>query len=66
MYNIGGFCIQTVEKKRESSGVFGIIDGKDAEMIFCIIFGGKICVKIIPKLEKSTTQVRNMCYNIVG
>jgi len=35
-------------------------------MLFCIIFMGDFCVKIIPKVEKSTTQVKNMCYNIVG
>lgn len=46
--------------------VFGIFDGKEQETFFCIIFHGKICVKIIPKLEKSTTQLENMCYNIVG
>ena len=46
--------------------VFGIFDEKGKETFFCIIFHVKICVKIIPKLEKSTTQVKNMCYNIVG
>ena len=43
--------------------VFGINDGKKREKLFCIIFDGKICVKIIPKNEKNTTQVQNMCYN---
>ena len=35
-------------------------------MIFCIIFQSDFCVKIIPKVEKRTTQLENMCYNIVG
>ena len=35
-------------------------------MFFCIIFRGKICEKIIPKVEKRSTQLENMCYNIVG
>ena len=64
--NLRLFGIQIVGKKSENRMDLGDFDGKDAEMIFCIIFEGKICVKIIPKLEKSTTQVRNMCYNIVG
>ena len=46
--------------------LFRIIAGKKTETFFCIIFAGKICVKIIPKVEKNTTQVKNMCYNIVG
>ena len=64
--NFVDFSIQSVEKKIGSGMVLGRIDGKNMEMIFCIIFQLKICVKIIPKLEKSTTQVKNMCYNIVG
>ena len=35
-------------------------------MIFCIIFQRDFFVKIIPKVEKRTTQLENMCYNIVG
>ena len=31
--------------------------GKIKETFFCIIFWVKICVKIIPKIEKNTTQV---------
>lgn len=33
-------------------------------MIFCIIFHSKICEKIIPKVEKNTTQVKKMWYNM--
>ena len=54
------------EKNVETGLVFGIFYGKKAETFFCIIFGYKICGKIIPKVEKNTTQVKNMCYNIVG
>ena len=64
--DFGCFDIQIVQKRRIRGGVSGRFDGNAAELIFCIIFHSKICVKIIPKLEKSTTQVRNMCYNIVG
>ena len=39
---------------------------KKAKTFFCIILNGNFCVKIIPKLEKNTTQVQNMCYNIHG
>ena len=39
---------------------------KKAKTLFCIILNGNFCVKIIPKLEKNTTQLRNMCYNIHG
>lgn len=66
MYNLSYFYIQNDGEQGEKQCVFGIFDGKDKETFFCIIFHGKICVKIIPKLEKSTTQVKNMCYNIVG
>ena len=66
MYNLSYFYIQNDGELCEKQCVFGIFDGKDKETFFCIIFHGKICVKIIPKLEKSTTQVKNMCYNIVG
>ena len=65
-YNLGSFCIQNDGEMGEKRIIFGIFDGKDEETFFCIIFHSKICVKIIPKLEKSTTQVKNMCYNIVG
>ncbi|MBQ8734091.1 MAG: hypothetical protein IJY76_06345, partial [Anaerotignum sp.] len=60
------FVIQNVEKHIEKRWVFRIINGKKSETFFCIILQLKICVKIIPKLEKNTTQVQNMCYNIVG
>ena len=65
-YNPGGFCMRNVEKNGRKDVFFGIIDGENGKSFFCIIFQDKICVKIIPKLEKSTTQVRNMCYNIIG
>ena len=65
-YNLGGFCMRNVEKNERKEAFFGIIDGGNEKSFFCIIFWDKICVKIIPKLEKSTTQVRNMCYNIIG
>ena len=65
-YKNGIFVIQNVEKHIEKRWVFRIINGKKSETFFCIILQLKICVKIIPKLEKNTTQVQNMCYNIVG
>ena len=65
-YNPHLFCVQSAYKNGKNSRVFGINDGKKSETFFCIILQGKICVKIIPKLEKNTTQVKNMCYNIVG
>ena len=65
-YKNGIFVIQNVEKYIEKRWVFRIINGKKSETFFCIILWVKICVKIIPKLEKNTTQVQNMCYNIVG
>lgn len=65
-YKTAVFHVQAAEKRRWDEPVFGIIDGKQEEVFFCIIFQAKICVKIIPKLEKNTTQVKNMCYNIVG
>ena len=58
--------VRNVEKIPWKQILFRTNDGKNLETFFCIIFEGKICVKIIPKLEKNTTQVQNMCYNIVG
>ena len=46
--------------------VFKTNSKNEWEMLFCIIFSMKICEKIIPNIEKSTTQLENMCYNIVG
>lgn len=65
-YNFSVFCVQPVEKSLKDERLFGTIVGKKSETFFCIILQGKICVKIIPKVEKSTTQVKIMCYNIVG
>lgn len=65
-YNLASFPVQPAWKSNWGKGLFGIIDGKKTETFFCIIFERKICVKIIPKVEKRTTQLENMCYNIVG
>jgi len=65
-YNFSIFPVQPVGENNGNSCLFGIIDGKKEETFFCIIFERKICVKIIPKVEKRTTQLENMCYNIVG
>ena len=65
-YSLRCLCGQNDEESGRERRVFGIFHGKDKETFFCIIFTYEICVKIIPKVEKSTTQVKNMCYNIVG
>ena len=55
-----------LRKGKQNESVFGRIDDEIRQLIFFIIFRVKICVKIIPNLEKNTIQVKNMCYNIVG
>ena len=65
-YNFVVFPVQPAGENNEDFCLFGINDGKKEETFFCIIFQRKICVKIIPKVEKRTTQLENMCYNIVG
>jgi hypothetical protein len=55
-----------LRKRKQNESVFGRIDDENRQLIFFIIFRVKICVKIIPNLEKNTIQVKNMCYNIVG
>ena len=50
----------------QKDSLFAVDLEKKAKTFFCIILKGNFCVKIIPKLEKNTTQLENMCYNIHG